>query len=290
MVKIGIIGNNQSLQAYVSLLRNESGTEIIGKASYGSYDHSGNLIISVPEYAKQALFETADAVIIERAGMVPFSMLREAIKRYTHLFIQDVTDLTPEQCQDLVKLIHEAGTIVQVGNPFMEIPAIHWIHQNFQEPAYISISDRKMVLPPRKELLLPVLLFAQTVFNSTPQKIRITGIHHKDSEVAFINIRLDYPNFSAINFDILSSSREKESFISAAMPGVFMESTTKGKITVNYEPVEMGTLQISGLVSFVSNIKQGKVTDGTGLHILHPVLVSYEETARRLSQYVPWYT
>ncbi len=290
MVKIGIIGNTQSLQSYVSLLKKEPGAEIIGKASYGTYDQSGNMVISVPEYAKQALIETADAVIIERANMVPFSMLREAIKRYTHLFIQDVSDLTSEQCQDLVKLIHEAGTIVQVGNPFMEIPAIHWIHQNFQEPAYISISERKMVLPPRKELLLPVLLFAQTVFNSTPQKIRTTGIHHNDSKVAFINIRLDYPNFSAINFDILSSSREKESFISAAMPGVFMESSSKGKVNVNYEPVEILSPNLSGLVSFVSNVREGKVKDGTGLHILHPVLVSYEETARRLSQYVPWYT
>ncbi len=290
MVKIGLIGNIQSLQPYVSLVKKEQGVEIIGKASHGTYDQSGNMIIPVPEYAKQSLIESADAVIIEKANMVPFSLIRDAIKRYTHLFIQDVSDLTPDQCQDLVKLIHEAGTIVQVGNPFMEIPAINWIHQNFQEPAYISISDRKTVLPPRKELLLPVLLFAQTIFHSTPQKIRITGIHHKDSNVAFINIRLDYPNFSALNYDVLSSSKEKESYISAALPGIFMESSTKGKINVNHEHCELGTLPPSGLTTFISNIRSGILTQGTGLHVLHPVLVSYEETVRRLSQYVPWYS
>lgn len=289
MMKIGIIGNIQSLQAYVSQLKKEQGVEIIGKASQGTYDHSANMIISVPEYAKQALIETADAVIIEKANMVPFSMIRDAIKRYTHLFIQDVSDLTPDQCQDLVKLVHEAGTIVQVGNPFMEIPAIHWIHQNFQEPAYISISERKAQLPPRKELLLPVLLFAQIVFQTNPQKIRITGVHHKDSNIAFINIRLDYPNFSALNYDVLSSSREKDSYISAALPGIFMESSGKGKINVNHEHVDLPVQPPSGLMNFISNVKAGSVNHGTGLQILHPVLVSYEDTVRRLSQYVPWY-
>lgn len=289
MVKIGLIGNVASLQKYTGQLKKETGIEVIGKSSVGMMDNPGTSMMSVPEYARNALLEVSDALIVDKSAMVSFDMLKDAVRKYRHVYIADVPDLIPSQCIDLQKLVDEAGTIVQIRNPLMDTPFANWARKNIQEPLYISHIESYSELPEKRGLFLRLLMFAYALFQTAPQKVRVTGVHHNESGFVFVNVRLDYASNSAVNFEILSPSGN-ESKTRVVLPGKLMEVNTSGLITVNGNHFQPEIPVRSELGQFLDNLKSGALNQGSGLSVLHPALITFEEIGRKLSQYIPWYS
>lgn len=288
MVKVGIIGNIASMQSYVQHLKKEHEIEIVGKSSIGFIDQPAGSLLSVPEYAKADLFNEADAIIIDKASMVGFDLLKDAVRNYKHLFLADLPELNTAQCLDLQKLVAEAGSIVQVKNPLMEEPVAHWVAENWQEPAYLSYFEGTDLFQNKRQLLIKLLLYAHRLFKGSPQKIRVSGVHDADKGNSFLNIRLDYSNFSALNFELLQTAGS-EIKIKAALPGKFIESAAHNQLTLNHQKLHIDIPNKSEFSVFIENLKLQNQKSGTGLDTLHQVLSSYEELFRKLSLYAPWY-
>jgi hypothetical protein len=288
MVKVGIIGNIASMQSYVQHLKKEHEIEIVGKSSIGLIDQPAGSLLSVPEYAKADLFNEADAIIIDKASMVSFDMLKDAVRNYKHLFLADLPELNTAQCLDLQKLVSEAGSIVQVKNLLMEEPVTHWIAENWQEPAYLNYFEGTDLFQNKRKILIKLLLYAYRLFKGSPQKIRVSGVHDADKGNSFLNIRLDYSNFSALNFELLQTAGS-EIKIKAALPGKFIESAAHNQLTLNHQKLHIDIPNKSEFSVFIENLKLQNQKSGTGLDTLHQVLSSYEELFRKLSLYAPWY-
>jgi hypothetical protein len=288
MLKVGIIGNVASMQAYVQHLKKVPGFEIVGKSSIGMIDQPTDSLLSVPEYVKTALLEASDVLIIDKSSMVNFDLLKDAVRKYKHLFFSDIPELTPVQCLDLHKLSSEAGNIVQIRNPLFEEPVAFWIAKQWQEPAYVNYFEGTSQIAGNRKMLIKLLLYAHQIFKGSPQKIRVSGVNNQGGTSSFLNIRLDYSTFSAINFEILQQP-ENEIKIRAAIPGKFIESASRNHFTINHEKLSIDTPHISEFSVFVDNLKSGTLNSGTGLHTLYHVLGTFEELLKKLSLYAPWY-
>jgi hypothetical protein len=288
MLKVGIIGNVSSMQPFVQHLKKEPGFEIIGKSSIGMIDQPADSLLSVPEYVKTALLVASDILIIDKWSMVTFDYLKDAVRKFKHLFFSDIPELTPSQCLELQKLASESGNIVQVRNPLMEEPVAFWIARNWQEPAYVNYFEGNTKIIGNRKILVKLLLYAHRLFKESPQKIRVSGINNQGKNSSFLNIRLDYSTFSAINFELLQQP-ENEIKIRAALPGKFIESASRHQFLINHEKVTTDIQHISEFSVFIKNLKSGNLNSGTGLHTLNHVFNTYEELVKKLSLYAPWY-
>ncbi len=287
MVKIGFIGNIAAMQPYIQQIRKEDGFEIIGKSSVGMSEQSSLGPISVPEYVKTVLINESDAIIINNSELVSFDLVRDAIRKYKHLLFNDFPNFTPAQCLDLSKLVNEAGNIVQIKNHLLENPYISWIADQWQEPAYLNYFESTTKFEFKSFQLKKILLFAHSLFKSVPQKIRVSGIDNQQNSISFLNIRFDYPSFSALNFELLEHS-SPDMRLKAVLPGKFIETDQKNNLIVNHEKVT--DLPMKNEISrFLDNIRSGNITGSQGLHAYHQVLNTYEELMRKISLYSPWY-
>ena len=288
MLKVGIIGNVCSMQPFVQHLKKEPGFEVIGKSSIGMTDQPADSLLSVPEYVKTALLAASDILIIDMSSMVNFDFLKNAVKNYKHIYFSDIPWLTPSQCLDLQKLASESGNIVQVRNPLLEEPVAYWIARNWQEPAYVNYFEGTPKIIGNRNIMVKLLLYAHGLFKGSPQKIRVSGINSQGGNNSFLNIRLDYPTFSAINFEILQQPGS-EIKIRASLPEKFIESESLNHFLINHEKLTIDIPHISEFSVFIENLKSGALISGTGLHSFYHVLGTYEELLRKLSLYAPWY-
>lgn len=287
MVKIGIIGNVSSLQPYVQFIRKETGFEIVGKSSIGMVDHPAGTLLSVPEFTKNELWEVADAIIVDKPDMVTYDALKEAIKNYKHIYLADIPEISPAQCMDLHKLAQEAGNIVQVRNPLLEDPAANWVAENWQEPVYINFFQGYNDASEKNRLLVRFLLYAHRLFGSDPQKVRVSGVTHPDGQHSFLNIRLDYSTFSALNSEFLFQP-VNEIKIRSAMPGKFIETAGHNHIFLNHSKIAIDNPRQTGLSMFIQNIRSLRQSQGTGLHTLYHVLNSSSELNKKITLYSSW--
>lgn len=276
------------MQPFVQHLKKEPGFEIIGKSSIGMIDQPADSLLSVPEYVKTALLAASDIIIIDKSSMVNFDFLKDAVRKYKHLFFSDIPEVTPSQCLDLHKLASESGNIVQVRNSLMEEPVAYLIARDWQEPAYVNYFEGTTKIIGNRKILFKLLLYAHQLFKGSPQKIRVSGINNQSENSSFLNIRLDYSTFSAINFELLQQP-EKEIKIRAALPGKFIESASRNHFLINHEKIASDIHQISEFSVFIENLKSGTLNSGSGLHTLYHVLGTYEELLKKLSLYAPWY-
>jgi hypothetical protein len=272
---------------YVQALRKESGFEVIGKSSVGLIDQPAGSLLSVPEYTKSGLFEVSDALIIDRSSMVSFEALKDSIKNCKHLYLADFPDISAPQCQELNKLVQEAGNIVQIRNPLMEDPAARWVAVNWHEPAYLNYSEGYSNAEDKRNILIKILLYAHTLFTDSPQKIRVSGVTSQDGTGSFLNIRLDYATFSAINFEILQQPGN-EIRIKAALPGQFIETTGSQQVMVNHRKTIAEPVAETSFAQFIHNIKIMQHKSGTGLQTLSHVLSTYSELLRKITLYSSW--
>lgn len=287
MVKVGFIGNITEIQIYAQQIRKESGFEIIGKSSVGIVDHTAGSSISVPEYVKSVLIDTADLIIINNSELVSFDLIKESIRKYKHLFFIDFPHFSTAQCLELNKLVSEAGNAVQIKNQLLEHPALYWISENWQEPAYLNYFEGTSNFSAKRNLLIKILMFAYSLFKNSPQKIRVSGINSQKNGYSFLNIRLDYSSYSALNFEILEQS-SNEIKVKSVIPGKFIESDKYNQVYINYQKSTdlHPRNEISG---FLQNIKSGGLVSGFGLNAYQQVLTTYEDLLRKLTLYAQWY-
>jgi len=213
MLNIGLIGNIKAIEKQAEKLKKYPDLRIQGKASAGTKDWHSEYDFSIPEYNRVELIERCDAVILEDSAHVPYSLIIDAIKRNKHIFFFGYPDFTEIQCQELIKLIEEAGTVVQITNPLFYNSSVQCLVHNTSTPFYLSVDINRPYSNYTHKVLWDILFLVTKMGQTLPKKIKTFYAEHKEKSYQFINIRNEYSDSSVLDLNLtLEEKNEKYQF------------------------------------------------------------------------------
>lgn len=258
MLNVGLIGNTEILEPYVTEIRKNRNINVIGKASVGSNAQLNSFHYSIPEFNRVELIERADAILMDNSTPLPFKFMRDIVKKSKHIFCVEYPELNVDECSELIKLVNESRSVVQVSNPYFFTPAIQWLNANIKMPAFIDYSNFAKNKESRNSLY-PMLLMLLGSTGISPKKIgAISFPGHNNSE--FTNVRLEYGNASVVNlnFGQLESLKHfKVRIYSNSQFATF--NFTKGKFLCDNKPIDLDSYsQVNELTTFLDSV-DGKV-------------------------------
>ncbi len=220
MLNIGLIGNTKNLEPYVKRVQKNPKVNIIGKSSVGVNPQLNSFHFSIPEFNRIELIERADIVLLDNSQPLPFNFLCDIIKKSKHIFTTEYLKLTIEECNQLVKLANESGSVVQVNNPYYFTPAIQWVNNHVSTPAYLDISYFKPDIT--ENPLYSLLMMLLGITGISPKKIGAIKFHSKKSESNFYNVRLEFNDASVVNLNYGQFDSLNEFKIKMYSPGEFI--------------------------------------------------------------------
>lgn len=200
MLNIGLIGNTETLEPHVKKIQKNRKINIIGKTSVGTSAKLNSFHFSIPEFNRIELIERADIVLIDNSALLPFKLLCEIVKKSKHIFVTEYLDLTLDECEQLVKLSNESGSVIQVTNPYFFHPAIQWLNRNLVKPAFIDITSFSTDWKTNK--LHNLLLLLLDLTGISPKKVSVVSFHSKEKATAFLNARLEFGDASVVNLNL----------------------------------------------------------------------------------------
>jgi hypothetical protein len=288
MIKIGLIGNLGSIVTHIGQLKSIKDIQLVGKSSVGMMEEPQGKYLSLPEYNRKELVETADFLIVENPGLLLPDLLKVAIKMNKHLYITGFPEISPEQCFELLKLADEARTMVHIHNYPGSESFTGWLNDNWKEPAYLSVFESLPALPEKLTYLSKFLLFALSLFKSQPQKIRVSGIHQPDTDYYFINVRLDFPSYSTFNLEMLIQPNESH-HIKIAIPGKFLTGDfTTSKVTINQKETILPPSRFSPVVELIQKYGTDDFFAESNLNMFYITLLTLRDVLRKIELFTPW--
>ncbi len=208
MLNVGIIGNTEILEPFVTNIKKNPEINVIGKASVGRSAQLDGFHFSIPEINRIELIERADIILMDNSTPLPFKLMRDIIKKSKHIFCAEYPELSIDECTELNKLINESQSVVQVTNPYHFSPAIQWAGKNISTPAFIDYSNFEREADDCKSLY-PMLLMLIGITGISPKKVgAVTFPGYNNSK--FTNVRLEFSDASVVNlnFGCLESLNE----------------------------------------------------------------------------------
>jgi hypothetical protein len=288
MLKVGLIGSVSSIALDLHKVQSLSGIRVIGKSSVGMIEQADDMFLSVPECNRKELVEASDIIVVDHTTLMYPDLLVFAIKNNKHLFINDFPDISPEETLELFKLSEEAKTAVYIRNPFMDEPITEWLYENRREPSYISYFDTEVEFPEKKSFLLKYLFYAAILFDTQPQKIRVSGIHLPASSFNFVNIRLDYSSNSTFNLELLIQPHVEKTF-KAAIPGKFLYGDfITGNALLNNRNLSLGKNAKNSLVNFLKSVGSDSFYRLTNLNTYISTLQTLHNLLGKIKMYTTW--
>jgi hypothetical protein len=288
MIKIGLIGNLGSIVTHIGQLKNIKDIQLIGKSSVGMMEEPQGKYLSIPECNRKELVETADFLIVENSNLLLPDLFKVALKNNKHLYITDFPEISPELCNEFLKLSDEAKTMVHICNYPGSEPFTNWLNENWKEPAYLSLFESLPALPAKLPYLTKYLLFAISLFKSQPQKIRVSGIHQPDSDYYFINVRLDFPSYSTFNLEMLIQPSGNRN-IKIALPGKFLTCDfTSTKAFLNQKEFTLLPSRINPVVELLQKHGTDNFYEEANLNMYYLTLLTLKDVFRKIELFTPW--
>ncbi|VAW20385.1 hypothetical protein MNBD_BACTEROID01-2027 [hydrothermal vent metagenome] len=240
MLNIGIIGKSELLEKQIKELVDYADIRILGKSSVGTKTQSSEYLYSIPEYNRIELIERSDAIFLEDSSLLPFALLKDAIKRNKHIFFADYPGFSHQECSELMKLTDEAGTVVQVKNPFFFNPVIQWVNANISFPFYVEINVVKNNSEENEAFLPEILMMAVKFAKRDPKKIIPTFFKGPANLFSFQNIRFEFDDSSRVNLNYtLSDTDEVFSLKVISNSDIFGVNVLKGTVKAKRIPVNL---------------------------------------------------
>ncbi|MBN1820145.1 MAG: hypothetical protein JXR31_10800 [Prolixibacteraceae bacterium] len=205
MLNIGLIGNIANIEKQVEKLKKYPDIRIQGKSSVGTKTQNSEYSFTIPEYNRIELIERSDAIILEDSTLVPYTLIKDSIKRSKHIFFSEYPDFTEEQCSELIKLIDEAGTIVQIRNPLFFNSQVQLMVKNTSAPFYLNVEIQKPISEINNKIIWDVILLIIKMGQSLPKKVKTITSEHKENLFYFQNIRIEYSDSSVLELNMLFS-------------------------------------------------------------------------------------
>lgn len=254
MLNVGLIGNTEILEPYVTTIRKNSEINVIGKASVGTSAHLNGFHFSIPEFNKVELIERADVILMDNSTPMPFKFMREIIKKSKHIFCAEYPDLNIEECTELNKLINESRSVVQVSNPYFFSPAIQWMRDHISTPAFIDYSNFEGEATDKKSLF-PMLLMLLGSTGISPKKIGVVTFPGYNNS-KFTNVRLEFGDASVVNLNFGSLESLKNFKVRIYSDNQFARfNFTKDRYLCDNKPLDLEQYsEISELSTFIDSI------------------------------------
>ncbi len=288
MIKVGLIGNLGSVTHQIGQLKNVREIQVIGKSSVGMMEEMHGKYLNIPEVNRKELVEASDFLMVEKSRLLLPDLLRLSIRNNKHLFITDFPDIQPDQCAELIKLAEEAGTMVRIADQALSDAYHLWVAENWKEPAYINIFETLAELPDKRVYLTTYLFLALSLFKAIPQKIRVSGIHQPNTGFYFINIRLDFPSFSAFNLEMLIQPYGGKN-IRAVFPGKFLTGDfTTQKALADYKEITLPLPRHHAVAELLSRYGTDDFYASSNLSIYYSTLITLREVLRKIELFTPW--
>ncbi len=239
MLNVGLIGNTDTLEPYVMRLRENKNINIIGKASVGINAQLNSFHYSIPEFNKVELIERADVLIMDNSSLMPFKILTDIVKKSKHVFTAGYLNLTIDECTQVVKLMNESGSVVQVGNPYFFSPAIQWLNNNISSPVYIDILDFTNSNKDHN-LLYPMVLMLLEITGISPKKVGAVTFNSNPNKSDFTNVRLEFGDASVVNFSYGSLESLEEFKMRIYSRNQFISMNfTRNNYVCNNKPIDL---------------------------------------------------
>jgi hypothetical protein len=223
MLNIGLIGKITSIEKQIEKLKKYPDVMIQGKSSVGTKSQSSDYMYSIPEYNRVELIERSDAIFLEDSSLIPYALIKDSIKRRKHIFFSEYPDFDEEQSTELIKLIEEAGTIVQVKNPLYFDPHVQYLVKTVSHPFYLNIELTKPLSEKKNPILWDVTLLLLKMGLDVPKKSKTVYFSHPENIFNFRNIRLEYSDSSILELNIISSDSDEKFTIKAISENDILE-------------------------------------------------------------------
>ena len=239
MLNLGAIGNTINLEPHVKRIQKHPKINVIGKSSVGINTQLNSFHYSIPEFNRIELIERSDILIIDNSSTFPFQIIGDIIRKSKHIFLTEYIPLSLHDTQQLIKLVNEAGTVIQVHNPYYYNPVIQWMNKNFMVPGYIDVSFLDSMQSENPEILFQLMTMMIGITGITPRKIDAVSYGINQNKGSFRNIRLEFNNASVYNINFGKSFQQNEFTMKAYSAGqnIFCDLVS-GELICNNQPVE----------------------------------------------------
>ncbi len=222
MLNLGLIGDIKLLEPYTKKARENPEIHITGKSSVGTQPLPGSFRLQAPEFNRIELIERSDALFINRFSLLPFDLLCEMVKKSKHFFAASYPDLSAGKIAQLVKLAHEAKTVIQIANPYYYQPAMHWIAENIGKPAYVNVFYFNNETD-EATILLKLLLMLKDVAGAIPKKTSAVLFRSVPANSIFHNVQLEFGDGTIVNLNFGKKDNLRQFKINLYMHDKFAE-------------------------------------------------------------------
>lgn len=277
MINIGIIGNINELNTLVHEISQNH--HLVG---YASTSRSlSNTQYSIAEMNKIELIERSDALILDDSVNAPYPLMRDIIKRTKHIFFYGTPNLSINECEELGRLTLEAGTILQIYNPYYFHEATQWINQNVRPPIFAELTQCIHEFNP-KTLSSALLTFLQ-IPGITPKKISAQTFINSTA-TSFTIIKLDYNNASTLNLHFITPADENKAQLKIYAHQHFtIIDFTKNKFIVNNKNIPLlNAYNNGGFHAFLESINTGSAATST-IDDYHAILLLTDAIFKKLT-------
>lgn len=254
MLNVGLIGNTEILEPYVTNIKKNTQINVIGKASIGTSAQLNSFHFSIPEFNRVEVIERADIVLMDNSTPFPYKFMRDIVKKSKHIFCVEYPDLSIEECTELNKLINESESVVQVCNPYFFSAAIQWMNDNISMPAFIDYSNFERDTNQNKSLF-PMLLMLLGSTGISPKKIGAVTFPGSNNS-AFTNVRLEYSDASVVNLNFGRLESLKQFKVRIYSDNQFATlNFTKDKFLCDNKPIKLDKYsEVNELTTFIDSI------------------------------------
>lgn len=202
MVRLGIVGFNDSLNELVSALRHTNDYTITGIYSLQDKELKGltTKLMVQPVVIPEKLFSATDVLVVISDPAEYYDFLIRCIQSSKHLFLAGIGNLSLKQIENLIKLADEAQVIIYLPK-ILEWEKINIINQLVQQPLYIEVSSLKKYsgganhsLDELKFLSVRAIEVFSVMNSSQALKIQSSASAVFCDYLDFVNARIDFAN------------------------------------------------------------------------------------------------
>jgi len=206
-VRIGVLGAGHLGKIHLRLLKETEGFELVG-----FYDPDpvkcgeATELFGLRQFDSiNALIEHVDAVDVVTPTLSHFDCAQRALRASKHVFIEKPLTNTLDEAQSLIKLSHEADTVVQVGHVERFNPAFVAAAPFCDQPMFIEahrlaqFNPRGTDVPVVLDLMIHDIDIVLNIVKSNVKRINASGVPVVSDTPDIANARIEFDNGCVAN-------------------------------------------------------------------------------------------
>ena len=212
MLKVGVFGGGHLGKFHLNNWKEIEGVKIVG--FFDPHNETAKQVVT--DYGikrfndEEKLMDACDIVDIVVPTNEHYNLCMQAIRKGKHVFVEKPLAFTMNEAKDLVAMVKEAGTKLQVGHVERFNPAYLAIQQHHLNPMFIEVHRLAQFNPRGTEvsvildLMIHDLDIILSMVKSSVKNISASGVAVLTDTPDIANVRIEFNNGCVAN---LTSSR-----------------------------------------------------------------------------------